>query len=41
MKQNIKSLQELPEELKSELLTLYNLGIESYEVEYILSIKKE
>jgi hypothetical protein len=36
----LKRLQEFPEELRYEISTLYNLGIESYEVEYLLSRKK-
>jgi hypothetical protein len=34
---NIKSLQELPDGLKYEILTLYNMGVESSELEYLLS----
>jgi hypothetical protein len=40
MKQNLKPLQEeMPEELVAEISRLYELGVESYEVEYILSIR--
>lgn len=33
------ALQNVPDELVSEVSTLYDLGLESYEVEYILSLR--
>ena len=40
MKQNLKPLQdEMPNELVAEVSRLYELGVESYEVEYILSLR--
>ena len=39
MKQNLKPLQNVPDELVAEVSTLYDLGIESYEVEYIISLR--
>jgi hypothetical protein len=42
MKQKLKPLQNtMPEELRNEVSTLYRLGIESYEVEYILSLRNK
>jgi hypothetical protein len=42
MEKNAKLFQdEMPEELKDEMHALYNLGIKSYEVEYILSLKNK
>lgn len=38
---NQKPLQELPDELVAEVSTLYDLGIESYEVEYIISLRNQ
>lgn len=40
MKQNLIPLQNVPDELVAEVSTLYDLGLESYEVEYILSLRK-
>ena len=31
--------EELPKELKKEILILYELGLEDYEIEYILYLK--
>jgi hypothetical protein len=39
MEKNLKASQELRDELKQEIYTLYNMGVESYEVEYLLSLK--
>ena len=39
MQQKLKPLQEIPDELIAEVSTLYDLGLESYEVDYILSIR--
>jgi hypothetical protein len=39
MEQRLKPLQDLPDELVAEVSALYDLGIESYEVEYILSLR--
>ena len=39
MQQKLKPLQNVPEELIAEVSTLYDLGLESYEVEYILSLR--
>jgi hypothetical protein len=34
-----KASRELPDELVAEVSTLYDMGIESYEVEYIIYLK--
>lgn len=39
MKQYLNSFQDVPDELIAEVSTLYDLGIESYEVEYIISLR--
>lgn len=36
-----KTLQELPDELVAEISTLYDMGLESYEVEYIISLRNQ
>jgi hypothetical protein len=39
MQQRLKPLQDVPEEMIAEVSTLYELGLESYEVDYILSLR--
>jgi len=41
MQQRLKPLQDVPDELVTEVSTLYDLGLESYEVDYILSLKNK
>jgi len=42
MQQKLKPLQsEIPDELVAEVSTLYDLGLEPYEVEYILSLRNK
>jgi len=42
MQQKLKPLQsEIPDELVAEISTLYDLGLEPYEVEYLLSQKQK
>jgi hypothetical protein len=38
---NLKHSEELPDELIAEVSTLYDLGLESYEVEYIISLRNK
>lgn len=39
MQTKLKPLQEIPDELVAEVSTLYDMGLESYEVDYILSLR--
>ncbi len=42
MQQKLKPLQaEIPDELVAEISTLYDLGLEPYEVDYIISQKQK
>ena len=36
-----KPFQELPDELVAEVSMLYDLGLESYEVDFIVDLKKQ
>jgi len=39
MQQKLKPLQNLPDGLVAEVSTLYDMGLEAYEVEYIISLR--
>lgn len=41
MQQKLKPLQELPDGMLAEVSTLYDMGIEAYEVEYLISLRNK